>query len=483
MQQLNRTTAAVVDAYPEVIIQFGGGNFVRAFTDWIIDVYNEKNKTQLGVLVATTTQRTAYTEWNNQDGLYHLLTKGLSNGKIIDDVRLIKSVSRIISMDPDWETFLRSAENPVTRYVISNTTEAGITFNATDEQTKPLNAEFPAKLTLWLYRRFEHFGGSHESGCVFFPVELIDNNGAVLQDILLQYASHWNLGGGFASWLKKANYFCNSLVDRIVPGVGREEMAETLSRIGYADKAVTQGEPYHLWAIEAPAAVRKELPLDQLGLNVIFTEDLAPYRLSKVRILNGAHTTMVPVGLLYGLTAVREVMEDDVMGKFLDKAIFTEIIPSLELPEMDLEAFANDILDRFRNPFIYHLLASISLNSMAKFGVRVLPSILDFQRKKGALPPNLVLAFACLIRFYRGSFAGREFTLNDQPWATSFMQEAWLACDDTPASVSRLVDKVLAWERAWGQDLSEVPGLNDELSNFLLAINGEGLPAVLNRLS
>lgn len=479
MQQLNRNNAEVGASFPEVILQFGGGNFVRAFTDWIIDVYNEKNNAQIGVLVATTTARKGYTDWNEQEGLYHLITKGIDNGKIIDETRLIKSVSRVISMEPGWEDFLKTAENPATRYVISNTTEAGIRFNPDDEMGKGAPGEFPAKLTLWLYRRYQFFGGKAAAGCVFLPVELINDNGEALRECLLSYCKHWNLESDFAEWIATANHFCNSLVDRIVPGISQQDLPTTLTAIGFDDKAATQGEPYHLWAIEAPAAVQRELPLNQLGLNVVFTEDLAPYRLSKVRILNGAHTSMVPVGLLAGLESVGEAVGDDAVGPFIKQAVFDEIIPTLDLPELDLEGFANAVLDRFRNPFIHHRLISISLNSVAKFRERVLPSLLAYAEQKGALPPALCLSFASLIQFYQGRFGDQEYPLNDQPWATEFMHDAWKKCDGSPESVSDLVSTVLNWERAWNRSLADVPGLQELLARYLLLMQREGMAAAI----
>ncbi len=479
MQQLNRTNAATTTAYPEVVLQFGGGNFLRAFSDWIIDIYNEKKGTRLGILVATTTQRQGYQDWNEQDGLYHLMLKGISEGKTVDETRLIKSVSRVIAMEPEWEAFLQTAENPVTRYIISNTTEAGIRFNEADQLSADPPSEFPAKLTRWLYHRYQHFNGDPAAGCVFFPVELIDNNGAALKKCLLEYCVHWGLEPGFADWLHSANQYCNSLVDRIVPGIGREKLPAAWESFGFEDKAATQGEPYHLWAIEAPAAVQQELPLDDLGLNIIFTEDLAPYRLSKVRVLNGAHTAMVPVGLLAGLESVGEAIEDNTVGAFIKQAVFNEIIPTLDLPELDLNSYAEAILDRFRNPSIHHRLISISLNSVAKFRERVLPSLLAYAKTKKELPPALCLAFAALIQFYRGNFKGQEFPLNDQPWATEFFQEAWQKCDGSPETISLMVTKVLQWERAWNRSLLNIEGLQEEITAQLLRLNSEGMAAAL----
>ena len=321
MQAFNRTTASAPPPYPEAILQFGGGNFLRAFTGWIVDVCNEKQGARLGVLVATTTARRHYGEWNDQEGLYHLRTKGIRNGKTVDETRLITCVSRIIAMGPQWEAFLATATNPATKYVISNTTEAGIRFGESDRKADDPPATFPAKLTHWLYRRWLHFSGAKRAGLTFFPTELIVDNGECLRECILQYSRHWELEGAFADWVRDHNCFCNTLVDRIVPGIPREELPGVQKELGYKDVAVTSAEPYHLWAIQAPESVREELPLDELGLNIVFTDDLAPYRESKVRILNGAHSSMVPVGLLAGLETVGDALQDAAVGSYLRKLV------------------------------------------------------------------------------------------------------------------------------------------------------------------
>ncbi len=480
LNALTREHAETATApYPEVILQFGGGNFVRAFIDWVIDVYNEQKGTRLGILVATTTDRPAYRRWDEQEGLYHVLTKGIRNGEAVDEQRLITSVSRVISMEPDWDGFLQTAENPDTRYIVSNTTEAGIRFDAEDRADATPPNEFPAKLARWLHRRYRHFDGDAEKGCIVFPLELIVDNGTVLKENVLLNVRNWDLGKDFEQWIETANVFCNTLVDRIVPGVGADELSGARDRIGYQDEAITQGEPYHLLAIEAPDFVREELPLHTLGLNVVFTDDLTPYRTSKVRILNGAHTTLVPVGYLSGLETVRETVEDPEVGPFLRHVIFGEIIPGLDLPGVDLQQFADDILDRFRNPFIHHRLLSISLNSVSKFRERVLPSILAFQEARGSVPPGLVMALAALIRFYRGDLDGQEIPLTDDPKAIEFLQQQWAACDGTKEGFYTLAGKVLAWEDTWGRDLSEVPGLQQLLAVSLLSLDQTGMRAAL----
>ncbi|PPK88751.1 tagaturonate reductase [Neolewinella xylanilytica] len=479
MQALNRNNAGIGPAPTEAILQFGGGNFLRGFADWIVEVYNRHTDRPLGVLVANNSDRQIYRDWRAQDGLYHVLTRGIKQGELVDSQELITNVSRVISMDTDWDTFLASAENPDMRYIISNTTEAGIRFSEDDRLSDRPPAEFPAKLTAWLNRRFQHFKGAPERGCVVIPMELIEDNGSVLRGLVIRNAEVWKLGSGFTAWVHKHCTFCSTLVDRIVPGVGADEMQEVQERTGYEDVAVTQGEPYHLLAIKAPAAVRKQLPLDKIGLNILYTDDLTPYRRSKVAILNGAHTSMVPVGYLSGKETVGETLEDALTGAYIRELLFEEIIPILSLPEVDLEQFADDVLDRFRNPFIHHQLLSISLNSVSKFRTRVLPSLLAYVEQQGHPPHRMVIALAALIRFYRGDRNGQEIPLKDDAWAIAFLQQAWKNTEPTEAGMLQLSDQVLGWERAWEQDLRNYAGLKQALAEALLRMEKKGMEATV----
>lgn len=475
MKKLNRASTNAPAPYPEKILQFGGGNFLRAFADWMIDVYNEKMNANLGVLLVTPIGRDNYTNWQEQDGLYHVLTRGLRAGKVVNEKYLVKSISRVLHLYPKWVEFLKSAENPEMRFVLSNTTEAGIRFSKDDKKTDTPPNEFPAKLTLWLHHRYQFFKGKEEAGCIFIPVELILKNGENLRKCILQNADNWNLEEGFKTWVNQANIFCNTLVDRIVPGISRDSLSEEMEKIGYEDTMLTQGEVFHFWVIEGPEEVQKELPLDKAGLNVIFTKNLTPYRTRKVRILNGAHTSMVPVGYLYGIETVRDAVEHEIMGGFVRKAIFEEIIPTLDLPDEELQQFANDVIDRFKNPFIHHQLISISLNSTSKFKTRVLPSILAYKKRKGDLPDCLVFSMAALIHFYKGEIDGKEIPLNDDAEAIAFLKNAWQEFDGSEAGMDNLAQQVLQWEKVWAADLSEVAGLQRKLSQYLWAIERQGI--------
>ena len=479
MNKLNRSTAGVEAPYPIKVIQFGGGNFLRAFVDWMLDVYNNKTQSDIGVMIVTPIERDNYSNWQEQEGLYHVLTRGYQGGEIVDEKHLVKSISKVLHLYPKWGEYLESARNPDIRFIVSNTTEAGIRYSESDQFSDAPPNEFPAKLTLWLYERYTHFKGNPDKGCIVIPVELINKNGEMLRKCILQNADNWKLEAGFKNWVSQNNIFCNTLVDRIVPGVSPDARKEEWEKIGFEDTMITQGEAFHFWVIEGPDQVQKELPLNDAGLDVIFTRDLSPYRTRKVRILNGAHTSMVPVGLLYGLEAVKETVEHEVMGKFVHQAIFEEIIPTLDLPKEELLQYANDVLDRFKNPFIHHLLISISLNSVSKFKTRVLPSLMEYHKRKGELPKALVFSLAALIHFYKGELNGEKITLKDDPQAITYLQELWSKTDKSSEGFRKMAHTVLAWEYAWKTDLNKLSGLENLLAKYLYVIEAEGMQAAV----
>lgn len=482
MKELNRETTGLGKPLTERLLQFGGGNFLRGFVDWIIDEYNEKTNSQIGILVVKPTEKGDYQKWRDQEGLYHVLTKGIRDGVVVDECRLISSVSRIIHPYKEWETFLKSAEQEEIEFIISNTTETGIRFNESDLLNDRSPVEFPSKLARWLYHRYNHFKGNPELGCTIMPTELLIDNGALLKKTVLQYAELWQLEKAFKDWLVESNTFCNTLVDRIVPGVNPDDQNVAWQKVGYRDHMITQGEPYHLWAIEAPQKVRSTLPIDQIGLNIIYTEDLTPYRLLKVRILNGTHTTMVPVAYLYGLDTVRESMEDEALQIFLKNAVNDEILRTLDFPKDELVKFATDVTDRFKNPFIEHRLINISLNSFSKFKTRVLPSILDFIEKESKLPKYLTFSLAALIHFYKGKRKEESIPLNDDPEVIAFVQTLWDSYDKSRLTIDQLCHKVLSWTYIWETDLSEIDVLVEGLSKRVEDIQTMGIQKAIKSL-
>lgn len=453
---------------PLRILQFGGGNFLRAFVDWMIDVLNEETDFNGGVAIVKPTSKGDYTELRAQDGLFTVALDGLRQGELIAERRVVTCIQEVIQPYLDRVAYLATAELPGLRFVISNTTEAGIRFQEEPMPTEGMPAEFPAKLCLWLHHRFEHFGeGGRGRGCIVLPLELIQNNGDELRECILRYARHWGLTEAFQQWLLEENHFCNTLVDRIVSGYPADRAAAIAAETGHEDPLLVAGEYYHSWVISGPDLVAKELPFGKTNLNVTFTKDLDAYREIKVRILNGAHTCIVPTGYLAGLETVGEVMADDKMNAFLTSVLNDEIIPSLDYPEAALKAFAADVLDRFRNPSIHHKLMDISLNSTSKFRIRLLPSLLAYQAKKGDLPAGIIRAFAALIRFYRGDRNEEPIALRDDALRISFIKDEWLRQQYGEQGVRNVVLHILSQEEWWGQDLNQIPGLTVALTEAL----------------
>lgn len=477
LKSLNRKTANISTNRPVKVLQFGEGNFLRAFVDWIIDILNEKTGFNGSVQIVQPIENGMASVLSGQDGLYHLVLQGIQNGEQKDLTRLITSVNDAINPYDNYQNFLKQAENPDLRFIISNTTEAGIAFDESDTSYEQLPNSFPGKLTALLHHRYTHFQGNPPEDLVVIPCELIDKNGSNLKRIILKYIDLWNLDTSFRDWVEHQITFCNTLVDRIVPGYPRDRAEEIEQQIGYSDKLIVSGEFFHLWVIEGPEWIKDLFPADKAGLNVKFVSDLTPYRTRKVRILNGLHTSMVPVAYLYGLKTVREAITDDVVGNFLQEALQQEIIPTLDLSKEELTSFANDVLDRFRNPFIKHQLLSISLNSISKYKVRVLPSVLQFIEQKVRLPDHLLFSLASLIRFYKGEWKGNEIPLNDDREVIAFIQDAWKTDD-----YQQITKQILGNKKFWDQDLTIVDGLAGRVSEFLELIDTNGIETPLRSL-
>ncbi len=405
----------------ETVIQFGEGGFLRGFADWMIQKMNDQGLTNHGVVVVQPIANGLCDTLSAQDCRYTHLIRGVEGV----EATVVDCITRCVKPYDDYEAYLALAENPDFRYIISNTTEAGIAYRAEDRLTDAPPVSFPAKVCALLYKRFT----LGLPGFVFLPCELIDQNGSKLREILLQYAADWKLGEDFARWICEENVFCNTLVDRINTGFAHGEVTE------YDDPMLNTSEFFHLWVIEGPAEALADLPFEKAGLNVIICDSIEMYRTRKVRILNGAHTSLVPYALLSGRDTVRSCIEDPTMLAHLKACVFDEIIPTLDLPREELLAYANSVLERFANPYINHYLQSIALNSVSKFKVRVLPSILEYIRRFDAMPRTLLFSFAQLIRFYK------EGTPDDDPAIMEFMKAA------TPA-------EILAREDLWGEDLS-----------------------------
>ena len=409
---------------PERIIQFGEGGFLRGFVDWMIQKMNDNGSYSGNVVVVQPIKDGMCDLLASQNCCYTHIIRGVEGV----DKTLVNSISRCVKPYDNFDEYLALAENPDFRFVVSNTTEAGIVFSDEDKITDAPPKTFPAKLTLLLKKRFE----LKLPGFVFLPCELIDRNGDNLKKCVLEYAKLWNLGGDFCDWIENDNVFTNTLVDRINTGYPKGEDVG----LGYEDNMVNTSEYFHLWVIETDYDIEKELPFEKAGLNVIVTKDkLEMYRTRKVRILNGAHTSLVPYALLSGLDTVKSCIDDKVMNEHIRKCVFDEIIPTLDLPRDELLDYASSVLERFGNPYIKHYLTAIALNSVSKFKVRVLPSILEYIKRYGKMPETLLFAFAKLIDFYKTDMT------NDDADVVEFMK-------------SHNTSEILSNEKLWGEDLT-----------------------------
>lgn len=474
---------------PEKVLQFGEGNFLRAFVDYFIDNLNEKTGFNGKVVVVQPLPKhapvTVAEFLNEQESLYTLYLRGFENGQKVNAKRVISCVNRCINAYSDYETMMKCAENPDLRYITSNTTEAGIVYDPSCAFTDTPASSYPGKLTQFLYRRFEKFGSEKGKGFVILACELIDDNGKVLKDCVIKYAKQWNLSDEFIRWVEEENVFCSTLVDRIVTGYPRAEASAINEENGYEDKVLNTGEVFGFWVIEGPEWLKEELPFAKAGLPVLITDNHKPYKQRKVRILNGAHTSMVLGAYLAGQDIVRDCMADEVICGFMNKAIYDEIIPTLTLPKDELESFAFSVTERFKNPFIDHALLSISLNSTSKWKARVLPTVKDYIRSTGKLPKCLTASFALYIAFYRN---GRELTeaglAATRPNGDSYtisddkaVLEFYLAHKDD--SARDLAYAVCANEEFWGEDLTKLTGFADMVADTLEAIEAKGTYEVM----
>lgn len=474
MQKLNRTEPCHL---PTKFVQFGEGNFLRAFIDWQIDLLNERAGLNAGVVVVRPIPRDDYPLLDSQGGVYITLIRGLNeDGVPVKDYRKITCIKREIDIASSYVDYLELAHDPDIRFIVSNTTEAGISTNDTDRYDDAPPVTFPAKLTRFLHERFVRFGGDIDKGVVLLPCELIDYNGVALKAAVTHYARLWRTDEAFIRWIENACTFCSTLVDRIVTGYPREEIEEIRKELGYDDSFLVTAEYFYLLVIEGPASLADELKLHNAGLNIRLVSDISPYKQRKVGVLNGGHTTMVPVALLCGLESVRQSVEDKDVGRFLLETLDKEIIPALPLPREELQSFADDVLLRFRNPYIHHRLDSIALNSWSKYAARVLPQLLRYRELTGTLPQRLVAALAATMHLYRGEV----ITLNDDRANLDWFRDAWKSFDENKISYQDMAKGWLANASLWKQDLNLIPGLTTALTEVLHSIDERGMRQTIN---
>lgn len=474
MKALNKETAPKAQR-PERIIQFGEGNFLRAFVDWIIYNMNQKTDFNSNVVVVQPIDKGMVDMLNAQDDLYHVNLQGLDKGETINSLTMIDVISRALNPYTQNDEFMKLAEQPEMRFVISNTTEAGIAFDPACKLTDTPASSYPGKLTQLLYHRFKTFNGDKSKGLIIFPCELIFLNGHKLKETIYQYIELWQLGDEFRTWFEEACGVYATLVDRIVPGFPRKDIAAIKEKIQYDDNLVVQAEIFHLWVIEASQEVAEEFPADKAGLNVLFVPSEKPYHERKVTLLNGPHTVLSPVAYLSGVNIVRDACQHPIIGQYIHKVMFDELMETLNLPKNELKKFAEDVLERFNNPFVDHAITSIMLNSFPKYQTRDLPGLKTYLKRKGELPKGLALGLAAIITYYKGGTRadGTEIIPNDAPEIMQLLKDLWATGDTHKVAEGVLAAKDLIWGEHG--DLNTVPGLTDMITCFLKSIQEKGM--------
>ncbi|MDU8925152.1 tagaturonate reductase [Pasteurellaceae bacterium LIM206] len=480
MKILNRTNFPG-KKYPTKIIQFGEGNFLRAFIDWQIDKLNEKTNFNSGVTIIRPINTDFPPSLNTQDGLYTTIIRGLDeNGASVSENRIIRSVNNEINIYNNYDEYLALAHNLEIKFIFSNTTEAGISYHVSDKFDDKPAVSYPAKLTRLLYERFAYTKGDINQGFILLPCELIDYNGEQLKTLVLKYAEEWNLNAAFVHWINEANTFCSTLVDRIVTGYPRNEAESIESNLGYKDAFLDTAEYFYLFVIQGPQSLKQLFCLDKINLNILIVDDIKPYKERKVAILNGAHTALVPVAYLAGIDYVGEAMKDEQLYQFVKSTINNEIIPVLSLPKNELQQFADAVIKRFQNPFIQHQLLSISLNGMTKYRTRILPQLLAYIEKYHELPKRLTFAFAALIAFYKGERDGEPIPLKDDEFWLDNYTNWWQAVKTGDITLMQLVHNVLSQQDHWEQDLTLIPNLVSTITEQLTMILEKGMRNALS---
>ncbi len=474
MQVLNKSI--LYQPVPErkiKILQFGEGNFLRAFVEWIIQDLNDKGAIEAGVAVVQPMPFGRVADLAAQDGLYTLRLEGIDNGKKVKSSRIIDVIGDLINPFEQYEKFLKYGESEDLQVIISNTTEAGIAVDPTDTDFSVCPKSYPGKLLALLKRRYDYFHGDMNKGLAIIPCELIDNNGDELYRCLTELAEINHMDKAFIEWMHTANHFTSTLVDRIVPGYPRNEIEAIREETGYIDNNVVKGEIFHLWVLKKEPYIQKVFPADSTKLNVIFADDIKPYKQRKVKILNGSHTAMVPVAYLCGIDTVGEAVNDPVIGKYVRDFVFDEVNPTIALPQDQMTAFANSVIERYQNPYIRHELMSIALNSTTKFKTRLLPTLEDYIRITGKLPRHLLFSFAAIVEFHKGKRGTEDIALKDDPEYLAHWKELWANFN---GDYTELAKKALGWTEAWGIDMGKLhPDIVKTVAGYLSDIEAKGM--------
>ena len=468
---------------PVKVVQFGEGNFLRGFADYMIDIANEQGNFNGTIVLVKPREGGSLEKFHTQDCQYTVSLRGLVNGKPQVSNRQITCIADAVHAYEEYKKYMALAEIDTLRFVFSNTTEAGIVFDDTDQFELNPPKTFPGKLTKFLYHRYQTFHGNPDKGLIMLPTELIDDNGIMLRKCVLQLIELWGLGEEFKNWVEEACIFTSTLVDRIITGYPKATENEEWEKLGYIDRIMVTGEPFALWVIESAKDISSELPLPDAGLPVIYTDNQKPYKQRKVRILNGAHTSFVLASYLMGNDIVRDSMNDDDVRNFMMGILHEEVIPTLSLPKADLEEFADAVVARFNNPYVDHALLAISLNSVSKWRARCMPSFLGYIEKEGKLPSRLTCSLAALMAFYTGSEIrdkalighrnGQEYNIMDDMAVMEFFRDH--SGKDTKEFVSAFLGRI----DFFGQDLNEIQGLTDAVTAHLDDIKANGMRAAL----
>ncbi|MBR6302607.1 MAG: tagaturonate reductase [Lachnospiraceae bacterium] len=470
---------------PVKVLQFGEGNFLRAFVDYMIDIANEQGKFDGDVVLVKPIEFGNLDRFHNQECQYTVQLRGRVDGEPKKINRIVTSVADAVDAYTEYEKYAEYAKLDTLRFIVSNTTEAGIVYDETDSISLNPPKSYPGKLAKFLYERYKHFNGDRSKGLIMLPVELIDDNGLHLKECVLKQAENWKLEKEFVDWLNEACIFTSTLVDRIVTGYPRDEADELCKEFGYKDELIVTGEPFALWVIESPKDLSDELPLPAAGLPVIYTPDHHPYKQRKVRILNGAHTSFVLASYLCGNDIVLQSMNDELILKFIKGTLFDEVIPTLTLPKADLLEFADAVLARFNNPYVKHAHLSIALNSVSKWRARCMPSFLDYVKNEGKLPAHLTFSIAALMAFYTGT------EIRDKALIGHRGEEEYQILDDmsvleffasnSSKDPSEFTKAVLSNEDFWGQDLSKIDGLSECICEYITSIREIGMRKTMEK--
>lgn len=474
MDTLNKNIAKKSTA-PVKIMQFGEGNFLRAFVDWIIKKMNDSGKYNGHVVVVQPLEFGRVENLKEQDYLYNVYLQGVDNGQVVRTHELIDVIDDGINPYSEFDKYLKYAESEDLEVIISNTTEAGICLDENDTNFDVCPKTYPGKVLCLLKHRYDYFKGDASKGLNIICCELIDNNADELHRVLNELAKIKGYDEAFISWINSACHYSSTLVDRIVPGYPRDDIEAITKELGYIDNNVVKCEIFHLWVLAKEENVMKAFPCDQVGLNAIYADSIKPYKQRKVKILNGCHTCMVPVSYLYGIDTVRESIEDPVVGKFAREFVYDEVIQTIKLPRDDMERFANSVFERYLNPFVRHELMSIALNSISKYWARVLPTVKDYLEINNKLPRHAVFSLAALIKFYEGKRGDADIALNDSPNYLEYFKDLFAK----GLSEEAIVKDVLSQVDMWQEDLNNIPTMYDEVLKYYKAINSKGMKVAL----